>query len=125
MIDILGIVLGVTFNVLAEVWFWRGIFEPIPRRAEAHPAVVALGILCLGAVLGAAVTWLWPTRVFDLQGPVGISLMLVPILSGVVMAAYGAVQQRRDRGHSRLATLWGGATFGLGFAAARFLLLEP
>ena len=124
MIEIVWLVLGVAFDVLAEFWFWQGVFEPIQRRAKAHPAVVALGIVCLGAVLGGVGTWLWPARAFGSHGPVGMSLVLIPVLNGVVMAAYGAFRQRRGVGHSSLATLWGGAAFGLGFAAARFLLVE-
>jgi hypothetical protein len=124
MIEIIWIVLCAAFDVLADYWFWRGVFEPIPRRAQAHPAAVALGIVCLGLVFGGVATWLWPTPIFGSHGPVGMSLVLIPVLNGVVMAAYGAFRQKRGFGHSSLATLWGGAAFGLGFATARFLLVE-
>ena len=124
MIEILWLVLGLVLDVLVEFWYWQWLFEPVPRRAEPHPVFVAAAIASVGAVAGALATWLWPTRVFGAHGPVGMSLVLVPIVNGVVMGAYGAWRQRRGVGHSSLATLWGGAAFGLGFAAARFLLVE-
>ena len=124
MVETLWLVLGLIIDAVVEFSYWRWVLDPLPRRVEPHPVFVAVAIACVGAVAGAVATWLWPTRVFGAHGPVGLSLALVPLTNGVVMGAYGAWRQRRGAGHSSLATLWGGAAFGLGFAVVRFLLVE-
>ena len=91
------------------------------QRTRAHPVVAGVGVILMGAVTGVITSLVWPTRILQ-PGPVrGLSLIVSPILNGIVMERYG--QWREDRGGSRsyIATFWGGALFAFSMALVRFL----
>lgn len=57
-------------------------------------------------------------------GPLpGLSLVLAPLATGLVMHLYG--QWRRGRGHDTtyLATFWGGSLLAFAMALTRFLMV--
>ena len=95
--------------------------ESFRNRSRAHPVFAAIGLVLMGAIAGVLASLAWPSRVLQ-PGPVrGMSLVLSPITTGVVMDRYG--QWREDRGGSRsyIATFWGGALFAFSMALVRFL----
>jgi hypothetical protein len=77
-------------------------------------AGVALGLLSAVAL---------PRRVLPTPRTPGLSLLFSPLASGLVMREWGA--HRREGGHatSGLATFWGGASFALGAALGRFVMV--
>jgi hypothetical protein len=74
-------------------------------------------------LIGFFATLAWPHRIIGIHGVRGASLVVAPLIIGLVMQFYGT--QRAARGHSRsyFATFWGGALFALGMAAVRFELV--
>jgi hypothetical protein len=110
------------FLELVLEWPFSGYKEK-RNRANHHPALAVLGLLLLGALLGAGLTWAWPLRVLPVVGVPGASLLLSPIAAGLLMAWWG--RKRRAGGHptTSLATWYGGAAFAFGAALARHLMV--
>lgn len=112
--------LQVTGELLIELGF-HSIGEPFRRRSRADPAFAAIGAVLLGAAAGALTSLMWPVRIFR-PGPLpGASLLLSPLVTGVVMERYGQWRDDRGRARSFLATFWGGALFAFSMALVRFL----
>ena len=114
------ILLQVTGESLVELGL-HSIGEPFQRRSRAHPVLSAIGIVLLGAAAGVLASLMWPVRIFQ-PGPVpGMSLVLSPLITGVVMHRYGEWREDRGQMRSSMATFWGGALFAFSMASVRFL----
>jgi hypothetical protein len=89
-------------------------------RENRSPALATIGYLMFGAVLGGLSMLLLPTRLFGVSPATGISLVVSPLVMGIVMQLWGGL--RRAQGHrtTNLATFHGGAAFALGVALVRF-----
>ena len=95
--------------------------ESVRNRSRAHPVVAAIGLVLMGAVAGVLTSLAWPTRILQ-PGPVrGLSLVVSPIVNGIVMDRYGQWRENRSGSRSYLATFWGGALFAFSMALVRFL----
>lgn len=77
-----------------------------------------------GAAIGWVTTLVLPGRVILSGGLPGSSLILSPVLSGMLMDAYGRWRASRGATRSKIATFWGGALFAFGMALVRFLLVR-
>jgi hypothetical protein len=103
---------------------WRTAGEPFRERGRAHPVVAGMGLLLMGGVIGFLLSLAFPTRLVTGTPVPGISLVLSPILAGLVMDRYGHWRESRGVEPSYSATFWGGAIFAFGMALARFLLVN-
>jgi hypothetical protein len=124
MDEILWFLFEIVFELFGDLLLeaFRALFDTFPT-----PATRALGTVftcfvvgaCLGLLSGVA----WPDRLLPPPRTAGISLVLSPLGSGLAMQTWGAF--RRERGHSTsgLATFHGGASFALGAALGRFVLV--
>ena len=66
---------------------------------------------------------MWPYRVVA-SGPYpGISLVVSPLVNGLLADALGRWRENRDRPRTYLSTFWGGALFAFGMAGVRFWLM--
>jgi hypothetical protein len=93
------------------------------RRGRQHPVAAGAGLLLIGALLGLASWWLWPYRVVA-SGPYpGISLLISPVVNGLLADALGTWRENHNRPRTYLTTFWGGALFAFGMAAVRFWLM--
>lgn len=77
--------------------------------------------MLLGGLGGVLTSVIWPTRVFESVPLPGASLLLSPLLSGLVMEGIGRWRERRGQARSYIATYWGGALFAFAMASVRFL----
>jgi hypothetical protein len=107
-------------QVLIEFGY-ASLGEPFRRRTRAHPVFAAAGIVLLGGLAGAILSFLWPIRLFGPAPLRGASLFVSPLLAGVVMDRFGQWRERRGKPRSYLATFWGGALFAFTMALVRFL----
>ena len=102
----------------------RVLGAPFGRRERHHPIIAGIGLLVIGAALGEASCWVWPYRIVG-PGPYpGLSLVISPVINGLVSDVLGAWSERHGRSRTYLATFWGGALFAFGMAGARFLFLR-
>lgn len=102
----------------------RSIRGPFERRENAHPFFAGAGMLLFGGIAGLLLTLVFRRRFFPVSPLPGASLVLSPLLNGVVMEYYGRWRERRTGTRSYLATFWGGALFALGMASVRFLMTQ-
>jgi hypothetical protein len=77
-----------------------------------------------GAIAGFITLALVPQRVITTLGIRGTSLVLSPLVTGLVMKSYGSWREGRGMKHSYFATFWGGALFALSMALVRFLFVK-
>jgi hypothetical protein len=130
--ELLEVILGPLIELLAEFlielffglllsFFWRKI-----RAARWKTRRISLWLILpfLGLV-GAAIGWISiamiPTQIFHPGRFHGLSLMISPVLTGLVMAFIGSGLRRRKEMPADLESFWGGFTFALGMALVRFL----
>ncbi len=125
---ILEILAGILFELilpfLAEVAMDLGLDSlrhAVRRGRAANPALAGTGLFLLGGMLGFTSALVAPHRVWrPLLHPSGITVVLAPIVNGLLMHGFGAWRRRRGGDPSRLATFWGGAVFAFGLALARW-----
>lgn len=81
-------------------------------------------ILPLLGGLGAVVGWIsiltFPSPIFHPREFHGLSLILSPLMTGMVMALFGSDLKRRKEMPAALESFSGGFTFALGMALVRF-----
>ena len=101
------------------LWYLvRGPFRPAPL----HPVLGAVGLAVVGVSVGAVSFLLHSERVFADPGPRGVSLLVAPLLSGVLMEYVGRSQKRRGRPTPLMASFAGGAFCAFAIAVTRYLL---
>jgi hypothetical protein len=90
---------------------------PNPRKYSVLP------LIALGALAGFITYLVFPQRMFTLVSFPGMSLIVSPLATGLVMKAFGDWRRNQGKKHSAVATFWGGATLAFSMAAVRFLLV--
>ena len=123
IIEVAGdILFQVSAEVLAELGF-ECLENVVRPRREANPIYACLGLLFLGGLLGVAGGLVFPHRLLHVSRLPGLSLVLTPVGSGIVMHLFGTWRRSRGRNPTFLASFWGGVAFAFGLALARFLML--
>lgn len=111
-------------QVVGEILLEFGVTsarESLQQRTKAHPVLAGLGVFLLGGIAGLITRLIWPSGVFQ-PGPVsGLSLLMSPLVTGMIMDRYGEWRESRGSSRSFIATFWGGALFAFGMALVRFV----
>ena len=102
---------------------WRLLGDPFRERGRAHPVLAGIGLVLIGGAMGLLLWLVFPVRMMKSGGIPGASLVLSPMLAGLVMHYYGRWRASRGASVSYTAAFWGGALFAFGMASARFLLI--
>jgi hypothetical protein len=102
---------------------WGLLGEPFRQRGRAHPVLAGIVLVLIGGAMGWILWLVFPARMVTSGGIPGASLILSPILAGLVMDRYGRWCESRGAAVSYTAKFWGGASFAFGMASARFLLI--
>lgn len=116
--------LEMTFGLLFS-FLWRKI-----RTARWKTRRISLWLIFpfLG-LLGAAVGWISiliiPSPIFHPREFHGLSLILSPLLTGMVMAFFGSDLKRRKEVPAALESFSGAFAFAFGMALVRLLLARP
>ena len=114
------IFLQVAAEILIELGF-GSVRELLRQRTRAHPAVAGIGVALLGGLAGVLTSVIWPTRILRPAAFPGTSLLVSPLVTGLVMDRYGQWRERGGVERSTLATFWGGALFAFSMALVRFV----
>jgi hypothetical protein len=113
--------LQVIVEVILELT-WHGLLGKLSER-RAHPILAFVVVFLLGAAIGLAFVAVAPNRVLPFGRIPGASLVLSPLLAGVIMEYFGRWRRARGGSPSLISTFWGGALFAFGLALTRFLLV--
>ena len=123
MLDILfEFLLEIFGEILLELGI--GAFKAAFERPGRSPIFATVGYLLLGLLLGGLSCLLMPYRVTREMAVPGLSLVVSPLLAGLVMHSWGQYRRRRGRVTTGLATFYGGGAFALGVALARFVSIQ-
>lgn len=85
--------------------------------------LVSVAAIAVGFTLGASSGFLLPHRLLPPPETSGISLVLSPVGSGLVMHFWGSHREGQGHAPSFLASFWGGASFAFGCALGRFVAI--
>jgi len=77
----------------------------------------------IGIIIGIISVILIPSQFIRLHTIPGLSMILVPILTGLSMKMWGIFRGKRGKDPIHLATFWGGAIFAFGTTLSRFILI--
>jgi hypothetical protein len=131
MEELLAGLLSAIFEILAEAFIQvlcevivslvsHSIRNVIEESKAISPVLAAVGYLLLGFACGEVSVFVFPHPLIHPSNIHGISLLVSPILTGLVMAQVGLVHRRKDQRAVRIESFWYGFTFALGMALVRF-----
>ena len=103
--------------------------EALGNATEAVASSVKISFLIVFILLvtgigaGFAISLAFPDRIFKPIPITGISLLITPLVMGLVMSLVGKWKVNHDRKPSFMATFLGGALFGLAAAGTRLIFI--
>jgi LytS/YehU family sensor histidine kinase len=118
-------------EVLLEVFF-ETVFSVLVRIVHRvfdgvdseNPILSAIGYLAFGLVAGIASVWLLPHHLVHPSRYHGISLLISPMIAGLIMSQIGSFLRRKDKTTVRIESFLYGFTFALGIAIIRLVFLQ-
>ena len=105
--------------------------DALGSATEAAESTTKIGcwivfiLLVTGILAGVVISWVHPDRIFE-KNPLagtGISLLITPLMMGLIMSLVGKWKVNHDRRPSFMATFLGGALFGLAAAGTRLIFI--
>jgi hypothetical protein len=110
-------------QVLIEIGF-KPIAEAFRRKRSRNPVVAYVGCVLFGGIVGLISALILPRRVIPVANQfAGLSVLIAPVATGLLMRTFGDFQRRHGKTPSFLATFWGGSLFAFSFALIRWLLV--
>jgi hypothetical protein len=131
MDDLLAALLEIIVEVLAEAFLQLAgelLISLLVRASRGLPSAflqlsprfTAVYLALLGATTGALSVLIFPHPLFHPSPVHGVSLVISPVITGLVMSQIGGVQRRRGRESTPMESFWYGFVFALAMAAMRF-----
>jgi hypothetical protein len=99
----------------------RNVFEV---SNPVNPIPAAIGYLLLGVAFGIASLRLFPHPLVHSSKFHGISMVVSPVITGLVMSQVGIVLRRKGKQAVRIESFGYGFIFALGLAIIRFFFLR-
>ena len=95
------------------------------KESEAvSPVLAAAGYLLLGAACGVVSIFFFPHPLIHPSRIHGISLLVSPVITGLIMAQVGLLLRRKDKKAVGIESFWYGFTFAFGMALIRFIFVS-
>jgi hypothetical protein len=98
----------------------RSIRNVFNQSTAINPILAAIGYLLLGISFGVLSLRFFPHPLVHTSKFHGISLMLSPVITGLVMSQVGVVLRQKGKRAVRIESFGYGFTFALGLAIIRF-----
>ena len=92
------------------------------KTPENRAGVIFLLILS-GILAGSLISLTSPERIINFGSITGISLLVTPLIFGLISSTLGRWEKKHDRGPTFMATFLGGAIFGLAAAGTRLIFI--
>ncbi len=108
------------FQIVIDVGF-ECFAENFRKHRSLPPLLAWIVIPLVGGLVGFFGSNMFPQRIFRGHEVPGISLLLAPLCTGMVMKLFGDWRRRNGRQPTTLATFWGGALFAFSMALVRWL----
>ncbi|MBB5339918.1 hypothetical protein [Tunturiibacter gelidoferens] len=115
----------VFFQVVTEAlvaFIVRSIRNVLKESTAINPILAAIGYLLLGIAFGIASLLLFPHPIFHPSKFRGISLLVSPVVTGLVMSQVGIVLRRKGKQTVRIESFGYGFAFAFGVAIVRLLV---
>ncbi len=112
--------LQIVFEGLVEVGL-HGLADVFKSEKDRNPVLSFIGYLILGLITGAASLWVFPHSFIRSSRLHGISLIITPLLAGLLMSAIGNLRERKGKAIIRLDTFSFGFIFAFGMAVVRLV----
>jgi|SRR5689334_15956861 len=93
---------------------------PFQREQPAHPLIVAIGYMMLGAMAGGLSLWVLPHLFIESPKLRLLNLMLTPVMAGVIMTWIGTWRRKRDKEVIALDRFGYAFCFALAMAVVRY-----
>ncbi len=120
VLEVLG---QLIFELLTSLG-WESVKDTFRPRRHASPILSAIGQFLLGGIAGGISLLILPERVATRSFLPGVSLLLSPIGTGIVMHSIGEMWPDDWREKPALFSFWSGAIFALGMALVRLTYFE-
>jgi hypothetical protein len=135
MDDLLAALLEIILEVLAEAFLQLAgelLISLLVRASrglssaflQLSPRFTAVYLALFGAATGALSVLIFPHPLFHHSHVNGVSLVISPVVTGLVMSQIGSVQRRRGRKSTPMESFWYGFVFALAMAAMRFVTVS-
>lgn len=121
--EILGFILeAVGEYILAAGWdlLLRAAGELFETSEQPDPVLAACGYLLLGLITGGLSLLVLPHRLIRHSRIPGVSLMISPVITGLMMSLTGRILRLRQKTVTRIESFGYGFAFALGVALVRF-----
>ena len=117
------VILEVIFEAVVSLFvrIIRSVFEGVDSES---PVLAAFGYLVLGLFSGLASVFFLPHHLVHQSRFHGISLLISPLITGLIMSQVGALLRRKDKTTVRIESFFYGFTFALGIAIIRLALVK-
>ena len=104
----------------------QSVTDAAAKTSEDRPVIIFFLIFFLiisGFMAGAMISFIFPERIIKIGSITGISLLITPLIMGLLTSYVGRWEKEHDRGASIMTTFLGGALFGLAAAVTRLILV--
>ncbi len=97
--------------------------ESIADEADKRPGGVICSLILSGIIAGSLISFTFPERIINFGSITGISLLVTPLIMGLLSSIVGRWEKKHDRAPTFMATFLGGAIFGLAAAGTRLIFI--
>lgn len=121
------LLLEVFFQVVVEAivaLVARSVRNVLEESNAINPLLAAAGYFLLGLAFGITSLRVYPHPLFHPSKFHGISLVISPFITGLVMSQVGTVLRRKGKQAVRIESFGYGFTFALGLAIIRFIYVK-
>jgi hypothetical protein len=120
---VLEIVIQIFFE-FAAAFGWESLRHSTRRERGMTPLLAGTGHLLLGVFAGVLSLLVVPQRLMPRSPLPGLSLVLSPIGTGIVMYSLGELWRERGWDRPSLFSFQAGALFAFGMALVRFVYIQ-
>ena len=127
LLELLGLILEPVLDAIFQYLLvgladllLRALGEAFEGSEIQNPLLASTGYALLGLIIGGVSLFVLPRHLLHPSKFHGISLIVSPVITGLMMAGTGAILRRRDKKVTQLESFGYGFAFAFGMALVRF-----
>ncbi len=116
-------IIGVIIRIIKST---RDAIESVADDAAKTPekrAYIIFSLIVSGYITGVLISFAFPERIIKTSSITGISLLITPLILGMITSYVGRFEKESEQGPPIMTTFLGGALFGLAAAVTRLLFI--